>query len=286
LGGVEMKQPSMLKRIVTIVLTVILIFPQQLSLAAETSHSDLIKDDLFWNNGVIIERDNTIAMILSDSLNRSIHIKINGNRIVELLEIIRREIDHIHKTLNSPNVLELIPCNCEECRTSSNIHFHDYKNVLIAESKGISAVQCQKSFQHIEIQKLLHNYRHSNYSSRIKEQNNFISDIINIKLNTMEIQNLNIEDSQVNFADKINSIRYRENLSKTQFTELKNILLSTNDTNKDFIIKTIAKYNKEESTKERNTIQMNLEEFLEQNVLPIGYSAAGSAIFEMIKSAF
>nr|WP_321485559.1 COR domain-containing protein [uncultured Draconibacterium sp.] len=148
---------------------------------------DLIKNDLYWKHGVIIERSESTSLIVSEPLNRRLVIQIKGYKKSNLLEIIRREIDYIHKTLNSPNVIEMIPCICKECRSSKSPYYFDYEKVLKAESKLKTKIECQNSFEDIGISNLLHEYR--SYTSTSKSKT--------------IIKNINIKDSNTNFSDNI-----------------------------------------------------------------------------------
>ena len=119
---------------------------------------DIIKEDIYWKNGVILERENTEALVISERLNRKISIWVRGVNRKELVAIIRREIDYIHKTLNNPDVKEMIPCICSECEHSSNPYFHDFTDLMKAEQRFKKKIECKKSFEHILIKSLLGDY--------------------------------------------------------------------------------------------------------------------------------
>lgn len=117
--------------------------------------SDLIKDNLYWKNGVILAHDNTKALIISDIYNRSLKVWIDGDDKKSILEIIRREIDYIHKTLNSPPNTERIPCICSECKRSGMPYYHSYDNLKLAMLKSVTKIQCHCSYEYISIKDLL-----------------------------------------------------------------------------------------------------------------------------------
>jgi small GTP-binding protein len=119
---------------------------------------DIVKKDIYWKNGVILERENTEALVVSERLNRKISICIRGEETKELLAIIRREIDYIHKTLNNPGVKEMIPCICRQCAMAEQPYFYDYRTLFRFRSKGKKRIACEKSTQDVRIEKLLGDY--------------------------------------------------------------------------------------------------------------------------------
>lgn len=56
---------------------------------------DICKKDIYWKNGIILEREETEALVISERLNRRIRIWVSGDNRKELLAIIRREINYI-----------------------------------------------------------------------------------------------------------------------------------------------------------------------------------------------
>jgi len=116
----------------------------------------LIHDNTFWKNGVIIQRESTRALITTDQYSRKLLIWINGNNSSFLLEIIRKELNDIHQSLNYPDVPEKIPCTCSECLNSKTPHLFNYPFVRkIAENNLFKTVICEVSATGINVHKLL-----------------------------------------------------------------------------------------------------------------------------------
>lgn len=116
----------------------------------------LIHDNTFWKNGVIIQRENTRALVTTDQYSRKLLIWINGNNSSFLLEIIRKELNDIHQSLNYPDVPEKIPCTCSECLNSMTPHLFNYPFVRkIAENNLFKTVICEISATGINVHKLL-----------------------------------------------------------------------------------------------------------------------------------
>jgi len=119
-----------------------------------TRQHRLIKDELYWRNGLVISKNSTEALIISEPLNRKIRIWIKGDEAKELLFLIRLEIEDIHETLNFPDVKQMYPCNCEECTVSQNPFFFASDMLVKLTLKEIDTVQCQNSGLPIKIEEL------------------------------------------------------------------------------------------------------------------------------------
>jgi len=121
---------------------------------------NLIYDKTFWKNGVIIQRENTRALITTDQYSRKLFIWIHGSNASFLLEIIRKELNDIHQSLNYPDVPEKIPCNCPECANSMNPHLFNYAFVRkIGIENTFKTIPCEVSFTGVNVHKLLGLYR-------------------------------------------------------------------------------------------------------------------------------
>lgn len=114
-----------------------------------------IKGNLYWRNGVILEWDNTEALIISDRISRRIRIWIDGKSPKDLLSIIRQDIDQIHNTLNKPTVKEMLPCICHECKILNEPYFHLFTDLTRALNKGKKTTECKKSYEDVEILQIL-----------------------------------------------------------------------------------------------------------------------------------
>lgn len=117
---------------------------------------NLIFDKTFWKNGVIIQRENTRALVTTDQYSRKLFIWIHGDNASLLLEIIRKELNDIHQTLNYPDVPEKIPCNCQECINSMDPHLFNYSFVKrISYENSFKTIPCEMSFTGVNVHKLL-----------------------------------------------------------------------------------------------------------------------------------
>ncbi len=113
---------------------------------------DLIKDDLYWKNGIIISSKGTEAIITSDGFNSSINICIGGYDKNGLSNIITREIENIHRSMNYPEVKRMIPCICQKCANSPTPHFFSYEVLKKYQEKQKSTITCPHSIEEINIE--------------------------------------------------------------------------------------------------------------------------------------
>ena len=119
---------------------------------------DLIKDDLYWKNGMAMEWEGTEARIESNEFEGKIDIWIRGEDKKGMLAIIRCDIEHIHETLNRPVVAERIPCICSKCENSTEPHFYNYHDLRTLLRKNVRSTRCMKSAEEISIDVLLGSY--------------------------------------------------------------------------------------------------------------------------------
>jgi len=116
---------------------------------------DYIENKLFWKQGILIEREQTFALITSDTFGRKINIKVKGRNRQDLFGIIRYEIENIHKTLKEPHVKLMTHCICSECINSLEPEFYAFEQLNRFSDKGLNTVQCGKSGENVSINKLL-----------------------------------------------------------------------------------------------------------------------------------
>ena len=116
---------------------------------------DLIVSNLYWQNGVVLNWESSRALVIGEPLKKKIKIWIRGADPKAFLEIIRRDIDIIHKSLNYPEVTELLPCICSICNGQDNPYFFDYSVLKKFKEKSKPFIPCLKSTQDVNIEDLL-----------------------------------------------------------------------------------------------------------------------------------
>jgi hypothetical protein len=109
---------------------------------------------LCWREGAVLQRENTRAFVKVKTFERLIEIKINGDKKRELLAIIRREFDQINSSIKKNKIAEEIPCICSKDCT----YKFEYGKLLKAEKAGKDKVQCNDSWDDVQLSLLLDGY--------------------------------------------------------------------------------------------------------------------------------
>lgn len=117
--------------------------------------NQMIKGDLVWRTGVVLQRGDTVAEVIERYDIREIHIRLQGDDKQGLLAIIMKELEVIHTAFRRrPDVQMLVPCHCDECCNSAQPYFHPYKFLISMRQKQTPA-QCQKSGTSVDPHALL-----------------------------------------------------------------------------------------------------------------------------------
>ncbi len=160
---------------------------------------DYIKNNLFWSQGVVIEREQATALITSNTFERFISIKIKGKNRQDLFSIIKYEIENIHKTLKEPVVKLMTHCICNECIDGNSPEFYTFEQLNKYFDKGKTTVTCPKSVDEVSINMLL-----GKVNGNGKQQSLF--DNILLALKQLQGLSLNIqkyEDSRNSFIANV-----------------------------------------------------------------------------------
>ena len=179
---------------------------------------------LCWREGAVLCWEDTHAFVKVKPSDKLIEIKINGSKKKELLAIIRRELDHINKSIKKVNITKEIPCSCS---TDCSYKF-DYEDLLHAEKKGIITVQCQKNFEDVSLSLLLEGYERK--EDRTKEIDNILKEKgINLTvIQNAEQQSIQKQESnqEVKIDIDVKIATYHE--IQSDFEDFKNLLIELN----------------------------------------------------------
>ncbi len=89
-------------------------------------HNNIAKDEkghfLYWRYGVLIEREDTFALVEQPIGDKKIKITLKGKNKRELLARIRGSFEELHVPLNNLKPDEILPCICSQCKQSDNPH--------------------------------------------------------------------------------------------------------------------------------------------------------------------
>jgi internalin A len=104
-----------------------------------------------WRNGVVLRRENNDALIIADYEEKTITISIQGDEAGRrfLLEIIRSNFDHVHRTIPKIDVTEVVPLpDLPDIKI-------DYEDLRQLDKVGIEEHYWPKAKSYINIRRLL-----------------------------------------------------------------------------------------------------------------------------------
>jgi Leucine-rich repeat (LRR) protein len=118
---------------------------------------------LVWKKGAIFFREEAKAEITEENtyLKREIRIRVSGKFKKEFLTILLEELENIHRSYHFEKVQEesrpqmLVPCNCGECRVSSDPVFYEYSDLRRRLTKGKDTIECKRSYELCHVRSLL-----------------------------------------------------------------------------------------------------------------------------------
>jgi len=118
-------------------------------------HKDIFQQT-HWRYGVLLDYDNTRALVRERYFERKLTIMLEGSNKKGFLEIIRKTIHELHDSYNNLAAEEMIPCNCALCRGSQQPHFYRYALLQRYWQNGRPAITCEQSLDDVRIETLIH----------------------------------------------------------------------------------------------------------------------------------
>lgn len=169
-----------------------------------------------WKKGAYLKYGDSVGIVkLIDGIaKRKIEIKIFGeNRRTnrDLLVIIRKYFDEIHKNVPKIKYTEYVKCNCK----SDCTYLHDYKYLLKLEEKNIQEERCRKSFELVKISKLLDGVDDEKYR-KANRRKNMNSIQINPHITVENYTSNNNENNNENMLQNQISIQIRAAINELQ----------------------------------------------------------------------
>ena len=109
-----------------------------------------------WKSGVVLYNDDQVAEVIEEfGDDQMIYVRVRGPRRRDFLAVIREQFDRLHDSYGGIKVQMQIPCNCEECEGSKEPHFYSEKVISRAIEKRQPTLQCQLSFEAVNVRGLL-----------------------------------------------------------------------------------------------------------------------------------
>ncbi len=110
-----------------------------------------IFEEKYWRYGVVLQYENTKAIIKEKYFENKITIELAGENKREFLFLIRKALNEIHRDFNRINVSEMIPCNCQYCKNIEEPYFFEYDLLRRYEQKGLVNIRCSLSLDEVNV---------------------------------------------------------------------------------------------------------------------------------------
>ena len=111
---------------------------------------------LVWKSGVILTNHAARAQVIESYAKREITIRVFGNRPRDLLTIINRKFDEIHKDFDDRLDYDtLIPCNCSNCKLSQTPFTFPLERLYQYIDKGWATIHCQENNAQVTVRSLI-----------------------------------------------------------------------------------------------------------------------------------
>ncbi len=107
-------------------------------------HRHIWKQEYVWKNGVVLEKDETLAEVIEYYSKREIKIRVGGKHKRDLLTTVTYELDKIHDSYQRLKYSKLIPCNCQSCKNNQDPYFYKYNELRERIVYGKMTVECGK----------------------------------------------------------------------------------------------------------------------------------------------
>ncbi len=118
-----------------------------------------------WQTGAILHRgDHTQVRMLETYSAGDIHLSAHGRDAKDMTTIVSEEIERLNSSYEKIKVEKLVPCICAECRVNlkardwqkeDTVTLFDFKVLEKARLKHVKTLQCQKSFDQVNVLRLI-----------------------------------------------------------------------------------------------------------------------------------
>ncbi|BAZ08233.1 Miro domain-containing protein [Calothrix sp. NIES-4071] len=119
------------------------------------THPWIENQKLVWKNGVVLNKDETRALVIENYNQREIKVSVSGNRKKELLAVVTHELDKINQTFERLQYQTLVPCNCIQCLGTENPNTYPLEKLRKRLKDGRYTVECEKSYEDVDVRRLI-----------------------------------------------------------------------------------------------------------------------------------
>ena len=137
------------------------------------THPFIEDQKLVWKSGVILRKEGARAEIIEYYGKREMHIRVSGTHKKELLTVVMYEFEKIHGVYSRLKYDTLIPCNCAACKGNAEPHFYKYQVLRKFMADRQETIQCQASYQMVNVRGLLDEVIDHKLSDSFKESDSY-----------------------------------------------------------------------------------------------------------------
>ncbi|MFL6273920.1 MAG: COR domain-containing protein [Blastocatellia bacterium] len=114
-------------------------------------HRFIAGHDLVWRSGVVLEKNDTRAEVIETYGKQEIRIRVAGKQKKELLTIVAYKLDEIHASYERLRYSQWIPCNCPQCKASSEPNSYPFATLRQFQLERRDTIQCYKSYEMVSV---------------------------------------------------------------------------------------------------------------------------------------
>ncbi len=117
-----------------------------------------IWEEMYWRTGVVLEYNNTKALIKENKRKQTVEIRLNGKNKRQFLTIIRKSFEEVHVELGNIKIVEKVPCDCRLCQINENPNLFRINSLVKLLKNGKPTIDCIDGDEKIKINDLLNKY--------------------------------------------------------------------------------------------------------------------------------
>ncbi|MBT9310892.1 COR domain-containing protein, partial [Leptothoe kymatousa] len=118
-------------------------------------HEFIENQTLVWKTGVVFTNGTAHAEVTEHYPKSEIRIRVSGSNQKRWLSAVTHELEKIHRSYEQLRYKTLIPCNCSSCKDSQTPYDYPYQRLQKFLSDGQYQIQCQESYQMVDVRRLL-----------------------------------------------------------------------------------------------------------------------------------
>ena len=119
------------------------------------THQSIEDQNNLWKNGVVLADNWARAQVIENYPKKEINVRVSGSNKKPLLEKIRYELWKIHESYERLQYAELIPCNCQQCKSSDKPQSYPYELLMKYIGDRRYEIECRGSYEQVDVRRLI-----------------------------------------------------------------------------------------------------------------------------------